>query len=540
MTDYTFEQLVNIQLVQRHLEYHQALSGLTYVVMDVDENVLIASGLQDICVQFFRDNPHTCVFCRESDLFIKAHLHDFTGEFLEYRCKNGLNLMVAPIIIDGRHMATFFVSQFFYNDDRPDMAQFRRQAEEAGFDSNEFLTALSRVPVFTREYIRKNLLFIQTWVEALADFGMKQLEITRETEKRTRAEEELAISEFTLNQVHEAAFLLDEQGRFHYVNEAACQSLGYSRDQLIGLSIPDIDPEYPVENIPRFFTQVLMQGTRTFETRHRTKDGRFFPVEIASNFFEHGGVKYILSLVRDITERKSAEGKIIAYQEQLRSMASEISFAEERERHKITTALHDQVGQPLAMAAIKLESLRKADIPGNLAEQLVEISTMISRSIQLSRSLIFELSPPILYDLGLEAALSSLAKRYQKEHGIRIDCSDDRRPKPLSEDMRVLLFQGVRELLVNAVKHAQPQRIIICCQREETGIRIMVKDDGIGFATAGKNLTGTYDGFGLFSLRERLTYLGGSIDITSSPGSGTQVVLTAPLALESEEKGEMA
>jgi len=537
MTDYTLDQLVNIQRLQRLLESHHRLSQMTYALLDVDGKVLIDVGWQDICTRFFRVNPRTCAFCRESDAFIKAHLHDFTGEFVEYRCKNGMIDIAMPVIIDDMHVATFFVGQFFYDDDKPDTALFRRQTEEFGFDSSELLTALGRVPVFSREHVRNNLLFMQNLVQSLAEMGMKSLKIAREMEKRKQAEEALAIVEFTLDQVHEAVQLLDEQGRFHYVNEAACRSLGYSRDDLIGMAVPDIDQDYPVENIPHLFTQLLTQNARTFETRHRTSDGRIFPVEVSSNIFEHGGVKYILALVRDITERKRSEGEIIAYQEQLRSMASEISFVEERERHKITTALHDQVGQPLAMAAIKLETLRKADIPGNLAEKLVEISNMISQSIQLSRSLIFELSPPILYDLGLEAALFSLVERYQKEHGIRIDCRDDRQPKPLSGDMRVLLFQGVRELLVNAVKHAHARRISISCYREGTDIRIVVEDDGVGFATAdGEIVTGNNLGFGLFSLRERLKYLGGSIAITSSPGSGTQVVLSAPLTEDTEER----
>lgn len=222
-----------------------------------------------------------------------------------------------------------------------------------------------------------------------------------------------------------------------------------------------------------------------------------------------------------------------AYQEQLRSMASEISFVEERERRKIATALHDQVGQTLGMAGIKLEELRQTVIPGIHDDQVVEILEMINHAIRHSRSLTFELSPPILYELGLEAAVCSLAERFQKEHGIRIDCSDDHSPKPLSEDMRILLFQGVRELLVNAVKHARPRRISVSCQREGTEIRVMVENDGAGFAAAGGEAVREHDyGFGLFSLRERLKYLGGSIAIKSVPGQCTQVSLTAPLAIE--------
>lgn len=227
--------------------------------------------------------------------------------------------------------------------------------------------------------------------------------------------------------------------------------------------------------------------------------------------------------------------------QQLRTMTSEIAFVEERARRRIATTLHDQIGQTLAMAAIKLGELRKAAGPGNMGELVEEVRDMITHAIGHSRTLTFELSPPILYELGLEAAVSSLAELYQKEHGIRIDFSDDHLHKRLSEDARILLFQGIRELLVNAVKHARPRKITISCRLEGADIRAMVEDDGIGFVTATREaMTGKLHGFGLFSLRERLNFLGGSITITSAPGRGTQVTMTAPLLTEPEEKGETA
>ena len=238
-------------------------------------------------------------------------------------------------------------------------------------------------------------------------------------------------------------------------------------------------------------------------------------------------------------EHKRSEQEIIAYQEQLRSLASEIYFVEERERHQIATALHDQVGQTLAMACVKLGGLRH-EAPA-LSGQIDEIREMITEAIRYSRALTFELGPPILYELGLEAAVCSLAEHYQKEHGIRIDCLVDRQPKPLSDDMRILLFRGVRELLVNVIKHARAKKITITCRREGTDIRVVVEDDGAGFdSAAGGGLTAKSQGIGLFSIRERLKYLGGSIAIASNPGRGTRVALTAPLAVGLEEEGGAA
>jgi PAS domain S-box-containing protein len=341
-----------------------------------------------------------------------------------------------------------------------------------------------------------------------------------------------------IENVSDIIFELDSVGKIRYVSPSVRHVLGFAPDELLGgnyleLVLRDDQPHFS-NALARIVHSPGIASPEEVYLRALHRDGSWRLMDITGKGqLDESGEMGVVLTHRDITERKRSEEKIISYQEQLRSMASEISFVEERERHKIATALHDQVGQPLAMAGIKLEELRQALMPGNNGGQVAEILDMINHAIRHSRSLTFELSPPILYELGLEAAVCSLAERFQKEHGIRIDCSDDHCPKPLSEDMRTLLFQGVRELLVNAVKHARPRRISISCQRAGTDIRVIVENDGDGFATAeGENMRGFDHGFGLFSLRERLKYLGGSIAIKSVPGQCTQISLTAPLAIE--------
>jgi PAS domain S-box-containing protein len=122
-----------------------------------------------------------------------------------------------------------------------------------------------------------------------------------------RAEEEVARLSFALDRVRDAAFLIDDRGRFHYVNEEACRVLGYTRAELLGLGVEDIDPEFPAERWADHWRDLQAQRSLSFESRHRTRDGRIFPVEISANYFEYGGRAYNLALVRDITERKTAE-----------------------------------------------------------------------------------------------------------------------------------------------------------------------------------------------------------------------------------------
>jgi PAS domain S-box-containing protein len=122
--------------------------------------------------------------------------------------------------------------------------------------------------------------------------------------ERKRAEGNLVLMGFALDNVREAAFLIDSEARFRFVNEETCRVLGYTRPQLLGMSVPDIDPDFPIERWSSHWADLQAHGSRVFEGRHRTKDGRFVPVEISASYFEFDGQGYNLALARDITERR--------------------------------------------------------------------------------------------------------------------------------------------------------------------------------------------------------------------------------------------
>ena len=165
------------------------------------------------------------------------------------------------------------------------------------------LTIYSAQPAaFTSEEIR----LLEELAADLA-FGIVTL---RARAARERAEQEVALLSSALDKVREAAFLVDERGRFHYVNEAACRILGYTRAELLDLGVADIDPEFPAERWSDHWRDLKAQRSLGFESRHRTPDGRTFPVEVSANYFEYGGRAYNLALVRDITERKRAEEEL--------------------------------------------------------------------------------------------------------------------------------------------------------------------------------------------------------------------------------------
>jgi signal transduction histidine kinase len=208
--------------------------------------------------------------------------------------------------------------------------------------------------------------------------------------------------------------------------------------------------------------------------------------------------------------------------------------SEERERHLIATDLHDFVGQNLVATQYQLGALRKLISSPDAAARMDEARELIAQTIQYTRSLTIELRSPVLEELGLQAAIESLAESYESTHGVPVRVEDDGLPKEISDETGYLLYRSVRELLMNIVKHAKATEARISVARTGDSVRIAVRDNGIGFiATAAP---GPGHSFGLFTIRERLRGLGGRCDVESAPGAGTTVVLTAPLVNYGEQE----
>jgi len=235
-------------------------------------------------------------------------------------------------------------------------------------------------------------------------------------------------------------------------------------------------------------------------------------------------------LKREITERKRAEKKLLGYQEKLRSVASELSLGEERERRRIAVDLHEDIGQVLALSKIKLGELRESISAPNLSVFIEEIYKLIEKAIQDIRSLTVELSPPVLYELGLEQAVDWLTEQFQEKYGIVCTFKSKRRFKPLDDDIQIVFFQAVRELLVNVRKHGKANKVEVSIHNDDSGVKINVEDDGIGFDTSLINTHMNRNSeFGLFSIQERLDHLGGYLKAESKLGHGTRITMVVPL-----------
>jgi PAS domain S-box-containing protein len=372
--------------------------------------------------------------------------------------------------------------------------------------------------------------FLKRYCQVVASkLEEKVRELEETLAERKQAEEEYRL---ILKTTMDGFAITDKEGKFLDLNDSYCRIIGYDREELMQMKISDIEVIKSFTEIKNHLERIEKQGWDRFETRHRRKDGTIIDCEVSINSTLENGGRFV-SFLRDISGRKRAEQELLDRQQRLSAMAIELSLAEEQERRRIAAELHDNIGQTLLLGKIKLGSLI-SELPRTIdGNELTEILSLQDTVIRSVRSLTQQLSPPILSMSGLEAALEWLNKQMEEDYGLRVSFVNDRRPKPLSEDMRIIVFQACRELFINVVKHAETASAQVAIGRKENRFYLTVEDHGVGFDCAGFADGGSWEsGFGLFNIRERIKRLGGEVIFESAPGRGTRVTLWLTLQAE--------
>lgn len=240
-----------------------------------------------------------------------------------------------------------------------------------------------------------------------------------------------------------------------------------------------------------------------------------------------------LELRRQVLEQQRKEEQIREYQKQLQRLALELSLSEAKERREIASDLHDHIGQALAFMRLRLSELQGNAVFCGFEESFSEVMQLLEQTISYTRDLTVQISPPVLYEFGLGAALEWRARQLASQHGLKIKVErDDYRAQPDTK-IAVMLFKSVGELLANVVKHAAAKTVNLRLSGDAGGVNIVVSDDGCGFDTGRAGLKVADDGkYGLFSVQERVRLLGGEFAIDSAPGRGTRVRLQVPILQE--------
>ena len=236
-----------------------------------------------------------------------------------------------------------------------------------------------------------------------------------------------------------------------------------------------------------------------------------------------------IGIYQDITEQKKVEQERKNYQRELRTLASELSLAEERQRRRVAAELHENIGQILAMAKLKVNMLEKSTEAEKAGQPLGDVTDLLDQALEYARSLTFELYPPILDNPGLETTIKWLLEQNEKNYGMSYNFEHDIKPRRLDLDVSALLYHAVRELLVNVLKHAHASIVKVSIHRREHYVEVIISDDGVGFTPAKPGWPNKSGGFGIFNIRERMEYLGGSMEIDSTLGHGATITIKSPL-----------
>jgi|GEM_PF-1013404 len=361
-----------------------------------------------------------------------------------------------------------------------------------------------------------------------------------------------------VDSIADGFYALDRSWRFTHVNDAALRHMGKTREEILGRTLRDIFPESWGSLIETEYARAMESG----EPRHFKN-----PSLITARILEihaYPGSEILTVLFRDVTEqtllatalRESEEslrlanehleqrvrertmdlqnltGELERSRHELRNLVSELVMAEERERKRIAGVLHDEIAQTLAAARMRLDLIQGRVSDQRDTQTLQEVKAFLVQSIAETRALMSDVGNPLLFDMGLKAACESLADRLMKKYPVRILCDIRDAFKNLDSDMKTILYQMVRELLTNVVKHSQARNAHVLIDLEDGHFRVKVTDDGVGFDPEMLGPPTVEGGYGLYSIRERLLAIDGNLGILSNPGTGTVVTAILPAAMK--------
>ena len=375
-----------------------------------------------------------------------------------------------------------------------------------------------------------------------------------------RTEERLKLQANMLSQVSDAVIAVDTQQRVTYWNEAAALHYGTSTEEALGRPLSDLYSSRWIRPADEKAANMSLETTGRWrgENVHIRPDGQEIYVEsTVSILTDEGGQRLgALAVIRDITGRKQMEKELrnshdeleVRIKErtielekranQLARLSSELTLAEQRERRCIAKILHDHLQQLLVGARINQEVLiNEIDHTPKLTAE--RVLGLINQSIQEMRSLTAELAPPVLNSGDLSASLEWLVRWMYENQGLDVKLQSEVPIVLERKDLAVLLFQSIREILLNVLKHAGVKSAAVKIAHQNESLRVVISDQGVGFNVGSVWEDAESDQkFGLISIRERLQHLGGSLKVESMPNAGSTISLIVPLEDKKKTKKE--
>jgi PAS domain S-box-containing protein len=551
---YRLSDLLDLAMLQKMADAHYRAAGVPIGIIDaIDGSILVGSGWQDICVKFHRENPISLQRCQESDDYIKDRLAE--GEACHYKCRNGLWDIGVPIVVAGRHLATMFLGQFFYEAEAPDREFFVQQAHEIGFDVDEYLAALDRVPVFSREKVEYILEYDKALVGFVADLAahatvkIEADEKLRESERKFRA---------IFDQTYQFLGLLSTDGTLLEANRTAIRFAGVKDADVKGKPFWETawwaHSEQVKEDI-RLAVQKAASGEFVrFESTACAADGSLRHIDFSLKPLadEAGRVILLIPEGRDITERiKSTQEK-----EQLRNQLAMAQKMESvgRLAGGVAHDFNNMLGVIVGNAELALAQVDQ-DLP--VRQNLEEIRTAAQHSADLTRQLLAfarrqTVAPRVL---DLNEVVERMLTILQRVVGEEVELSW----MPGRDVAHVRIDPGqIEQILMNLMANSRDAisgvgKVSIATENLAVAeeycaahigfapggyVKLAVSDNGCGmeqemlacifepFFTTNQGSQGI--GLGLATVYGIVSQNGGAINVYSEPGKGTSFEICLP------------
>jgi PAS domain S-box-containing protein len=308
-------EIIDSQAIQSLMNDFYKLVHIPIGLKDLKGNVLVGVGWQDICTKFHRIHPEACKHCVESDIKLSAGVSP--GEFKLYKCKNNMWDMATPIIVGGQHVGYIFSGQFFFEDEPLDDELFRSQARQYGFNEEEYIAALEKVPRLNREAMDRGMTFLANLASMTSQLSYSNIKLVQSLSERNELVAALQESEerfrWILENSLDAAYRRNLQtGIYDYMSPIIEQITGYSDQEMSAMSINDALDHIHPDDRPLVASELILAldiGIGTFDYRFKRKDGKY---RWLADYFkvikdQNGSPLFIGGVVRDITKRKQAE-----------------------------------------------------------------------------------------------------------------------------------------------------------------------------------------------------------------------------------------
>ncbi|MCD4844997.1 MAG: PocR ligand-binding domain-containing protein [Methanosarcinales archaeon] len=546
--NYKIFEIINKDKIQYLTDSFCEAIGVSSAIIDLNGTILIASGWQKICTDFHRVNPQSYLKCKKNETILANKLLE-GQKYAIHQCQNGLIDTAAPIMIEGEHIANFFVGQYLF--EPPDIEYFRKQVHDYGFDETSYIKALSKVPVISKERIKPILDFLTRYAEFIGEMGLKQI---RQLEA-TNALVESEIKYRTLyNSSKDAIMILSPGERYLGGNVAAIKMFGCkSEGEFISKNPADLSPVYQPDGTlssvkaHQNMAIAMENGSYMFEWKHQRMDGVEFFTIVLLNRIELQNKKLLQATVRDITESKKAEAILeqaltdlkrsnkdlgqFAYvvshdlQEPLRMVSSYVQLLERRYKGKLDPDADDFIGY----------AVDGANRMQTLIEDLLTYSRVGTRGKPFKPTDCEDILEKVLANLKLAIEDNNATVTYDSLPTVIADASQ--------------LVQLLQNLIGNAIKFSgdNPLHVNISAKQKSDKWKFSVADNGIGIEPefferifiifqrlhSREEYIGT--GIGLAVCKKIVERHDGEIWVESEPGEGTTFCFTIPIKRDEQE-----